>query len=122
MYKGKARYPIAERRQQIKRGAEAETEPLGASLEDPQPLDSLEPAGGDATVSLKTTGRGTVQCAGGNVSFDGDATVFVEAYQLPATCLITIDGKRGVFQVYSSGTVTCNIAGAEVGCDPMVVN
>ncbi len=48
-------------------------------------------------------------------------TLRFETYELPVTCLVTIGSNRGVFQVYGSGSVTCNEAGGEVTCDKAMV-
>lgn len=82
----------------------------------PAPAPAPAPAGGPAKVTLKSNGRGSVSCGEGQ-SFDGSVTFNIEEYEIPATCLVTIDGKRGVFQVYGSGTVTCNNDGGQVNCD-----
>jgi hypothetical protein len=35
--------------------------------------------------------------------------------------MVTIDGGRGVFQVYGSGKVTCNPSNGKVTCTPSEV-
>lgn len=92
----------------------------------PRPRPAPAPAptaatGGPAKVTFQSSGRGTVSCAGTNKEFDGPTSWTLEEYLLPVTCLVTIEGKRGVFQVYGTGRVTCNLAGGSVECDKMVV-
>jgi hypothetical protein len=70
---------------------------------------------------MNSTDRGKVQCAGGSQDFDGTTSIILEAYQLTATCLVTIDDKRGVFQVANTGSTTCNLSGQEVVCTPTLV-
>ncbi len=72
-------------------------------------------------MSLSTTGRGDISCVGQSFPFDGPTNLLVDQYQLPATCLITMEGKRGVFQVYGTGSIRCNVDGTAVVCDKMVV-
>jgi hypothetical protein len=62
-----------------------------------------------------------VTCSGQTKQFDGPTGLALEGYQLPVTCLVNIEGSRGVFQVYGSGTVTCDKAGSEVTCNPIRV-
>jgi len=50
------------------------------------------------------------------VPFDGPTAFTIEDYQLPATCLVTMDGKRGVFQIMGSGSISCNLDGGNVVC------
>lgn len=84
---------------------------------EPEPEPEPEPTTGPARVKLTSMGRGSVSCAGTNVPFDGPAAFTVDEYQLPATCLVTMEGKRGVFQVMGSGVITCNLDGNNVACD-----
>jgi hypothetical protein len=72
-------------------------------------------------VTFQSNGRGTIMCGGTSTEFDGRVSLRFEAYELPSTCLVTISGARGVFQVYTSGSVTCNEAGGEVACSPAAV-
>jgi hypothetical protein len=51
------------------------------------------------------------------LEFSGQTSFTIESYLLPATCLITIDGAKGVFQVYKSGSVSCDKQGTAVLCD-----
>jgi hypothetical protein len=76
---------------------------------------------GPAQVSFRSSGRGQLKCVGTAFPFDGATTVVVDSYQLPATCLVEIDGKRGVFQIFGSGAVRCDVEGATVRCDRNVV-
>lgn len=80
------------------------------------------PAKGPARVQFSSSGRGTVSCAGNQQAFDGaPITLTVESYQLPATCLVDIEGKKTVFQVYAAGRVRCDLAGGGLRCDPPVL-
>ena len=72
-------------------------------------------------MTISSNGRGEIQCVGKNQPFDGPTSMTFEPYQLPATCGVQIDGKRGVFQVYGSGSTECNLTSGEVSCVPMVV-
>ena len=72
-------------------------------------------------MSFKSSGAGFVRYGGNSVPFDKRASLKFESWEIPVTCLVEIDGKRGVFQVYGSGSVTCNAAGDEVTCDPAMV-
>ena len=65
--------------------------------------------------------RGDVSCSGKKKAFDGMTTLSFDSFQLPATCLVTIEGGRGVFQVYGSGSVKCNKTGSAVDCSPPAV-
>ncbi len=85
----------------------------------PTPLPELSE--GDARVSLSTTGRGSVTCGGATTTFSGPRAFVIEAYQLPATCLVQIEGGRQVFQVYGTGAVTCEKQGGSVQCDKQLV-
>ena len=51
------------------------------------------------------------------MQFDGLRNFVVPGYQIPATCLVTIDGARAVFQVTGSGDITCEKQGSIVVCD-----
>jgi hypothetical protein len=83
----------------------------------PAPVPEPAPTGGPAKVKFTSTGRGTISCAGTNIPFDGVTSITVEPYQLVATCLITMDGKRGVFQIAGSGSIACNLDGGNVVCN-----
>ena len=74
-------------------------------------------------MQLRSNGRGRVTgCASGaSVEFDGLRNFVIEAYKLPATCRIEIDGAYGVFQVMASGDVTCDRQGAVIVCDKLQV-
>ena len=72
-------------------------------------------------MTFRSSGRGSVTCSDKKTNFDGRATLRFEAYELPATCLVSIDDGRGVFQVYGRGEVTCNLSGGIVECDPGAV-
>jgi antitoxin component YwqK of YwqJK toxin-antitoxin module len=74
-----------------------------------------------ANVILRSGSRGSVRCSGDALAFDGDLTFTVEGYQLPATCLVDIDGDRQVFQVYGSGEIQCDKSEAGVYCDRVVI-
>ncbi len=76
------------------------------------------PASGTAKLSLKVTGRGKLGCSDGSApAFDGNASFEFESSQLPVTCLIKMDGKRGAFTVSKSGSVSCAVSGEEVVCN-----
>ncbi len=77
--------------------------------------------GAPVTVSFRSSGRGSITCSGATKQFDGATAVALEGYQLPVTCLVNIDGARGVFQVYGTGSVTCDKVGTEVTCNPLRV-
>ncbi|MEQ1508250.1 MAG: hypothetical protein ABMB14_38825, partial [Myxococcota bacterium] len=85
----------------------------------PAPAPSRRPVSdAGARVTIRSSGRGSVSgCSGNKRSFEGSGAFSIEKYLLPATCLVTIDGARGVFQVYGSGTVTCDKQGTVVVCD-----
>ena len=82
---------------------------------------SPPPPTGPANVSFKSRGRGNIACAGETTSFDGPVNLNIDAYQLPATCMVIMEGKRGVFQVFGSGMVNCDIFSDEVSCGPQQV-
>lgn len=84
----------------------------------PKPKPAPTPTGGPAKISFRSNGRGDVSCGGAKKKFDGIVTIRVDEFQLPATCLVTIGSGRGVFQVFGSGTVTCNEANGNVTCNP----
>ncbi|HHO51375.1 MAG TPA: hypothetical protein ENK18_10985 [Deltaproteobacteria bacterium] len=85
----------------------------------PRPVPSpAPPVDQNARVQLSSGGRGVVSgCTSSSLNFDGRRAFQVEGYRLPATCLITIDGARGVFQVHGSGDISCDKQGADVLCD-----
>lgn len=90
----------------------------------PQPEPAAEPsfAAGPYTLTLKTGDRGRLTCGNVRKRFDGNTTVNLETYGQPATCLIQVDKARGAFQVYATGSVTCNkTSDSEVSCDKEVV-
>ena len=93
---------------------------LGLTLPGLLQAETETAAGGPAKVEFKSAARGAIRC-NSNVEFDGNITLNFEPYELPATCMVTIDGKRGVFQVYGSGRVTCNPSGNLVSCSPTEV-
>jgi hypothetical protein len=75
-------------------------------------------SGGDVKIMFKAPGRGTLRCNDGQQpSFDGSVTLEFDAYSLPVSCLVTMDGRRGAFQSSSSGTVTCSTTETEVVCN-----
>ena len=92
------------------------TRPRPAPAPEPEP----EPTDGPATVDFRSAARGSVRCSS-STDFDGNTSLSFQPYELPATCMVTIDGKRGVFQVYGSGKVTCNPSGTAVSCTPSEV-
>lgn len=73
-------------------------------------------AQGTVTLTLKTSGRGRLECIGTRKRFDGLTTLNLDLYGQPATCMVQIDGAMGAFQVYGTGSITCDKAGAEVSC------
>ncbi len=79
------------------------------------------PASGPAQVRYRSTGRGRLICGSKNEEFDGMVTLRFEPFELPVSCLVMMEGKRGVFQVYGSGSVTCNLSGGDVVCDRAIV-
>lgn len=83
----------------------------------PAPEPAPAPVGGPATLMLKTTDRGSLSCGTNRKNFDGPTSMNFEAYMLPVTCLITIEGSREAFQVRATGSITCKKAGDSVGCD-----
>lgn len=89
----------------------------------PRPQKGHQPSSeGSAKVTIKSVAGGSVSgCSGGKVDFVGTRAFTIEGYLLPATCLVTIDGARGVFQVYGSGEVTCDKQGTVVVCDKQQV-
>jgi hypothetical protein len=69
-------------------------------------------------VTIRSTSEGAVSgCVPTKIEFAGTRSFTIEAYLLPATCLVTIDGSKGVFQVYATGTVSCDKQGTTVQCD-----
>jgi hypothetical protein len=84
----------------------------------PKPPPAPPDPGSPVAIAFKSGGRGSVVCSGARTSFDGPTTINLEGYQLPVSCLVTIDGSRGVFQVYTSGVVTCDKSGTDVVCVP----
>jgi hypothetical protein len=72
-------------------------------------------------VQFKSSGRGSIRYSTTQKEFDGNTVLTIPAFDLPATCLVTIDGARSVFQVFGSGTVECNNSGGAVACTPSSV-
>ena len=70
-----------------------------------------------AQLTLKTNGRGLVRCSADSMQFDGEMTLTVEGYQLPATCLLSMDEHKTVFQVFGSGTINCTVSVSDLVCD-----
>jgi len=92
--------------------------PVTAPEPDPEPVDATLPV----TLTLKSRDRGRLTCPGvANKEFDGNTMLNIEPYQLPATCIVIISGKREAFQVKGTGSITCNLAGSVVSCDKPVV-
>lgn len=87
----------------------------------PPPAAAPPPPTGPADVSFKSRGRGTIACAGQLLNFDGPINMSIEAYQLPQWCMVTIDEKKGIFEVVGSGMVNCDVFGGEVSCGPQKV-
>ena len=88
----------------------------------PEPVGDPAPVTGPITLTLKSRDRGKLMCPGvGSKEFDGNTMINIESYQLPATCLVTIEGKKEAFQVRGAGAVTCNLAGTRVSCDKSIV-
>jgi hypothetical protein len=88
----------------------------------PEPVAEPAPVTGPITLTLKSRDRGKLMCPGvGSKDFDGNTMINIESYQLPATCLVTIEGKKEAFQVRGAGSVTCNLAGTRVSCDKSIV-
>ena len=72
-------------------------------------VEAPAPVTGPVTLTLKTGDRGQLACPGvANKPFDGNTSLNIEPYALPATCLVIIDGARESFQVFNTGVVTCN--------------
>jgi hypothetical protein len=87
----------------------------------PKPGKAPKP-GSSARVTLKSSGRGTViACVPSKTTFEGQTTFEIESFQLPATCLVKIDGAQGVFQVLGTGELTCDKQGTVVVCDKQQV-
>jgi outer membrane biosynthesis protein TonB len=95
----------------------------GKAAPKPDPAPKAQPtADGAARVTIRSKAGGTVNgCSGNKVEFVGTRAFTIDAYLLPATCLVTIDGARGVFQVYGSGEVNCEKQGSAVVCDKQQV-
>jgi hypothetical protein len=74
-----------------------------------------------AELTLTTGAPASIRCSGESVAFDGQVVLRVEGYQLPATCLLVIGGKKQVFQVFGSGEITCGTDNTGVVCDRDVV-
>ncbi|MEZ4321281.1 MAG: hypothetical protein R3F61_27645 [Myxococcota bacterium] len=84
----------------------------------PEPVADPVPADGPVTLTLKSRDRGKLMCPGvANKDFDGNTLLNIEPYQLPATCMVVIEGQREAFQVKGTGSVTCNLVNAKVSCD-----
>lgn len=72
---------------------------------------------GPVKITLKAAGRGNAKCSDGQtVPFDGVAAFEVDPTALPVSCIVTMDGKRGVFQRSAGGVVNCSLSGDEVSC------
>ncbi|MEZ4235349.1 MAG: hypothetical protein R3F59_04155 [Myxococcota bacterium] len=57
------------------------------------------PGGGPAKVTLRSSGSGAISgCSPSRTDFVKVASFSIEAYLLPATCLVTIEGAKGVFR------------------------
>lgn len=107
-----------------KPGAKPKPEPQPAAAQPaPKPTAKPQPTSeGAARVTIRSLAGGTVNgCSGSKVDFVGTRAFTIDAYLLPATCLVTIDGARGVFQVYGSGEVNCEKQGSVVVCDKQQV-
>ena len=77
---------------------------------------------GPVTLTVKTMDRGRLNCPGvANKAFDGNISLNIENYALPATCVIEIDGAREAFQVFGTGAVKCNKRGDAISCTDKVV-
>jgi hypothetical protein len=80
------------------------------------------PAGGEVSVQLRSSGRGTIRnCTDSSTQFDGLRNFKVAGYKLPAACLVEIEGAKAVFTVNGSGDITCNKQGTVVVCDKSTV-
>jgi len=114
--------PKPKPRPKPKSGGSASPKPRPKAKPAPEPEPEPEPAAsGPANITFKSNGRGSVSCAGDTTQFDAAANFTIDEYQLPATCLVTIDGKRGVFQVHGSGAITCELESSNVICNKSVV-
>lgn len=92
--------------------------PVPAPVPSPEPSTETPPVHSTVSLTLKSSGRGRLTCPGvTNKRFDGNTSINIEPYQLPATCMVLIDGKRSAFQVYGTGVVTCNISQSALACD-----
>ncbi len=95
------------------------TRPRPAAAPPPPPPPA--PSEGPAKVTFRSNHRGQIRCVGVTTAFDGAATLQVESYQLPATCLVEMDRKRGVFQILGSGAIGCDLTNGAVVCDRATV-
>lgn len=83
----------------------------------PKPKPKPKPATGPAKVSFTASGRGKLTCSGVKKDFDGTASLTFQPYELPVSCMIDMDGKKGSFWVKGSGSISCNPSGGSVVCN-----
>ena len=74
-----------------------------------------------AEMRLITNDAGTVSCGGDEMPFNRAMTLTFNPDELPITCLVTIDDKRGVFHTMGTSTMTCNVEGSRVACTESVM-
>jgi hypothetical protein len=83
----------------------------------PKPKPKPAPTGGPAKVSFTAAGRGKLTCSGVKKEFDGSASLTFQPYELPVSCMIDMEGKKGSFWVKGSGSISCNPSGGSVVCN-----
>ncbi|MBN2800402.1 MAG: hypothetical protein JXX28_14780 [Deltaproteobacteria bacterium] len=82
-----------------------------------RPAPAAPAADGPIEVTFRSPGPGALRCTDGQQpQFDGSMTLKFERAALPVTCMVTMDGKRGVAQLERSGVVSCAVSGDEVVC------
>ena len=68
-------------------------------------------------MSFTAAGRGKLTCSGVKKEFDGSASLTFQPYELPVSCMIDMEGKKGSFWVKGSGSISCNPSGGSVVCN-----
>ncbi len=87
---------------------------IGPTVEpEPAPVREMEPR---AEMLLLSRDSGTVNCGGVVRPFDQKMTLPLNPENLPTTCLVTIDGKRGVFHAMGDSKMRCDVDGDHVTC------
>jgi len=89
-------------------------ESLGSAV----PVQQEIPVNEGPVANLRVTSReaGTVNCGGSVTPFDRRLDLSFEAETLPISCLVTIDGRSGVFHVSGDRALQCDVDGSRVTC------